>query len=131
MTLKSIPAVFGIAGMAAMAISSQAVADTAQEIRTAAEHAGLATQATSKRTVQMHLHHVINCLVGPNGDGFDASAGNPCDGQGDGAIPDSRDGAQRQRLNDALLKATNGLGQPDLGYAQRDAADAQAVLSGM
>lgn len=36
----------------------------------------------------MHLHHTLNCLVGPQDKLFDASAGNPCQGQGDGYLPD-------------------------------------------
>ena len=29
------------------------------------------------KTTQMHLHHVVNCLVGPQGEGFDASLREP------------------------------------------------------
>ena len=36
----------------------------------------------------MHLHHTLNCLVGPQDKLFDASAGNPCQGQGNGYLPD-------------------------------------------
>ena len=45
-----------------------------------------------------HLQHAVNCLVGPNGKGFDAAAGNPCGKAGNGAIPDSTDAAQKAKL---------------------------------
>ena len=41
--------------------------------------------------VQAHLHHTLNCLVGPGGDGFDAKQMNPCAQAGNGAIPDAKD----------------------------------------
>jgi hypothetical protein len=37
-------------------------------------HAGMALGAADLKLVHTHLHHVINCLVGPSGKGFDAQA---------------------------------------------------------
>ena len=59
------------------------------------------------KTVQMHLHHAVNCLVGPAGKGFDASAGNPCGKAGAGAIPDSTDSAQKAKLQ-TIADSTKG-----------------------
>ena len=50
------------------------------------------------KDVQKHMHHVLNCLVGPNGKGFDESFGNPCNGQGQGAIPETTDAATKTKL---------------------------------
>ena len=110
--------------------SSQAKADAdpAKETATAAYHAGLAAKASDMKTTQMHLHHVVNCLVGPNGSGYDATPGNPCKDQGAGAIPDNKDGAQKQKLQQALGKANDGLKQSDLAAAQKDASDTQVLL---
>lgn len=72
----------------ALPVSAQA-ADPAQEAATAATHAGLAAQGASIEQVHMHLHHTVNCLVGPKGPGFDATERNPCQKLGDGAIPDA------------------------------------------
>jgi hypothetical protein len=59
------------------------------EIKTATFHAGeLAQRATAVPVVQLHLHHVLNCLEGPKGADFYQQAGNPCQGQGNGIIPD-------------------------------------------
>ena len=50
-----------------------------------------AAQATDLNTVHMHLHHALNCLVGPNGKGFDAKEMNPCAhaGNADNTIDDT------------------------------------------
>jgi hypothetical protein len=65
--------------------SGVALADGPQQVGTASKHAGFAAAATDMKDVQKHMHHVLNCLVGPNGKGFDESFGNPCK-DGPGAI---------------------------------------------
>jgi hypothetical protein len=103
-------------------------ADAAGEITTAAMHAGLAAQGTDIATVHTHLHHTVNCLVGPGGTGFDAKELNPCANSGNGAIPDSSSTQTRQALDAALAKANGGLASNDLSAAQKDAADTEAML---
>ncbi len=99
------------------------------EISTAHKHALLAQGSTSLDMVQMHLHHVVNCLVGSSGAGFDAAAGNPCKGQGNGAIEDSAsDPALQGKLKAALAAAQSGLQSASLGGAQQEAAKAAAAL---
>jgi len=49
---------------------------------TAIRHAEFAVQAKDLEMIQMHLHHVLNCLEGKTRKDFDASYGNPCNGQG-------------------------------------------------
>ncbi len=80
------------------------------EIQVAAIHAGLAVEMHALAQTHLHLHHVINCLVGPNGRQFDPRAGNPCHGLGKGAIPDSRMSAPsvRSALHQALRNALAG-----------------------
>lgn len=58
------------------------------EVATALTHAGFAAKYDTMKEVTLHLHHVVNCLVGPKDKMFDSSAGNPCDGQGNGALVD-------------------------------------------
>jgi hypothetical protein len=73
-------------------------------------HAQIAAKMSSVDQTHLHLHHVVNCLVGPNGQGFDAKAGNPCKGQGNGAINDAKAGSDQQKLlEDALAVANMGL----------------------
>ena len=81
------------------------------------------------KMTQMHLHHVVNCLVGPKGKGFDTSNANPCKDYGNGAIPDMKDPNQKKALQAALAKANAGLKSKDMAAAQKDATDAQALLT--
>ena len=113
-----------------LAASPAWAADAGKEATTAAQHAGLAAQATIIDTVHAHLHHAVNCLVGPKGDGFDPKQLNPCDGMGGGAIPDTADAAKKKALNDGLAKAKAGLAANDLTEAKKDAADAATALKG-
>jgi hypothetical protein len=58
------------------------------EVKTAQTHAGFASKYDTLKEVTLHLHHVVNCLVGSKDKMFDASAGNPCEGQGNGIVAD-------------------------------------------
>jgi hypothetical protein len=104
------------------------VADPAQEATTGGVHAGLAAQAATIEQVHMHLHHTVNCLVGPMGSGFDAKEANPCQKLGNGAIPDTSDSATKAKLTVALAKAQAGLKTDDLTAARKAATEAQAAL---
>jgi len=75
------------------------------------------------------LHHVVNCLVGPKGKGFDESVGNPCKDQGNGAIPDTKNAAQKKSLQQALNRARAGLRAKDMATAQKDAVAVQGMLT--
>ena len=60
----------------------------AAALKTAITHAGFAEKYDTMKEVTLHLHHVVNCLVGPGDTMFDKAAGNPCEGQGKGIMPD-------------------------------------------
>lgn len=117
----------GTAALMLMSATSFA-ADAAKEIQTAATHAGYATEATVLKTVQAHLHHTVNCLVGPKGIGFDAKQLNPCKDQGNGAIPDTADAAKKKQLEAALASAKAGLKATTLAAAKADAQKTAASL---
>jgi hypothetical protein len=116
-----------VAAIAALPLQASA-ADVNSEIATAAQHAGLAAQSGDIAGVHMHLHHTVNCLVGPGGPGFDAKELNPCANTGNGAIPDSTSASTKQALQAALDKANSGLASNDLAAAQKDASGAEAML---
>lgn len=110
-------------------IAAQAyAADVKSEIVNAETHAGLAAKATAIDGVHMHLHHALNCLVGPSGTGFDAKQMNPCANSGNGAIPDTTDAAKKKSLQSAADKAASGIAATDLAAAQKDASDTAAIL---
>lgn len=119
-----------LAGIIIVAVlpASALAADPAQEAATGAVHAGLAAQATTIEQVHMHLHHTVNCLVGPKGQGFDAKEANPCQKLGNGAIPDTTDSATKAKLTTALASAEAGLKSEDLSAAKKSATEAQAAL---
>ncbi len=101
--------------------------DAPAEIATAAAHAGFAAASGDIKMVHMHLHHVVNCLVGPGGTGFDAMEANPCKGKGMGAIPDSMTD-KRMALQSVVDMAQHGIGQDDLAKAKAEATAVEAAL---
>jgi hypothetical protein len=124
---KSIAIAAAIGGVALLPLQAVA-ADLGGEIANAAQHAGLASQAADIAGVHMHLHHTVNCLVGPAGAGFDAKELNPCANSGNGAIPDSVTPAQKKALQAAAAKAETGIASADYAAAQKIAADTAAML---
>lgn len=80
-----------------------------KQVATAIEHAHFASEGKTTSIAHLHLHHVINCLVGPHGKGFDGAVGDPCKGQGNGALNDFS-GPERERvtLEQALSLARIG-----------------------
>ena len=106
-------------------------ADVAGEISTAATHATLASQAGALDGVHSHLHHTLNCLVGPGGTGFDAKEINPCAGSGSGAIPDTTDAAKKKELEEAANTVRAGLAATDMKTSMKAANDAATELKAM
>lgn len=128
-TMSSILALTGAVLLLAGLQPAAADTDVNKEVATAATHAGLAAKSTDMKMVQMHLHHTVNCLVGPKGKGFDTTVANPCKDQGAGAIPDTKDAAMKKTLRQALRQANAGLKTTDMATAQKDATNAQTLLA--
>jgi hypothetical protein len=101
----------------------------AKQVATAVAHAGMAMGAADLATAHAHLHHVVNCLVGTSGKGFDAKAEDPCKGMGQGAIPDSKgDIAEVDRLHAAVGQAEQGLKASTLDAVHADAKQVMETL---
>jgi hypothetical protein len=113
----------------ALLFGTTAWADKASEVEIAQDHAGLAIKASNIAGVQMHLHHTINCLVGPAGDGFDTKSANPCAKAGNGAIPDSSNAKQKAALQNAVMSAKQGLMTTDFAAAQKSAKETADAIS--
>ena len=116
-----------IASAVAMLLPTAVFADAAQEIATAQTHAGLAAKAPAIDGVHMHMHHALNCLEGPKGADFDATPGNPCASQGNGAIPDAS-ADQKAKLTAVVATLKAGLASNDQTAAAKDATDAAAAI---
>jgi len=116
-------------GFAALFAASPAfAAGLKNEIAAAAQHAGFASKGGDIKEVHMHLHHTINCLVGPDGQGFAPKELNPCKTLGKGAIPDATDDATKKALEAANEKAVSGLSENDLAAAQKTSGEVEAML---
>jgi hypothetical protein len=117
----------GAAVLAAAFAPGVALAEGPAAIGIAANHAGLASNGANIDAVHMHLHHVVNCLVGPGGNGFDAGQANPCMGSGP-AIPQTADAAMKMKLENAVNEARGGIANGDVAAAKKAASDVQAML---
>ena len=120
-----------LAGVAAASLATLipnvASADAPQAIGIAAQHAGLAANAGNINVVHTHMHHVLNCLVGPGGDGFDAMPGNPCAMAG-GAIPQENNADMKTKLLNVAASIRAGIGESNMDAAKKIATDAQSDL---
>ena len=114
--------------MLAQGIALAAEPQPAKEIEAAAKHAGFAAGAGDIDGVRTHLHHTVNCLVGPEGEGFAPKELNPCKALGNGAIPDTQDDVAKSALEAALEKAQSGLADENLETAKMSAMQTEAML---
>lgn len=110
------------------AFSGSAGADASSEVVTAATHAELAAGASDLNTVHAHLHHALNCLVGPGGEGFDSKELNPCAQSGKGAIPDTADAAKKKTLETAAERLRAGIAASDMKAAQAAGSETASML---
>jgi hypothetical protein len=106
-----------------------AYADAKSEIATAAQHAGLAAAASDLGQIHMHLHHAMNCLVGPQDADFDKTNTNPCAQQGKGAFPDESDAEIKTKLQNAMSAAADGIASKDVATAKKNAATVESLLN--
>jgi hypothetical protein len=120
----------GAASLFLLVVAPARAADAAREIAIADQHAGYAAAAKDVTMAHTHFHHVVNCLVGPAGAGYDAGQANPCASEGTGAIPDTADAARKQALQNAVAKALDGLKADDLMATRKTAGDISAILKG-
>ena len=111
-----------------LTFSIAAYADAKSEIATAAQHAGLAAAAPDLPQTHMHLHHALNCLVGPQDGDFDKTNMNPCAQQGKGAFPDESDADIKTKLQSAMSAAEDGIAASDEATAKKDAATCETLL---
>lgn len=118
------------------AVTSQEYAapsgDLATQLATAVQHAGFSASATEHAMAVRHLGHVLNCLAGAGGDGFNAEWGHPCDGQGAGIVADLASHPAAADLaivvEAARQLAAQGVAEGSLGAVQAAAYGVQALL---
>ncbi len=101
--LKTVPKILLSAAFSAgLALSAPGVSFAAhskdKQLSTAFHHASLAVKVKQAKMLHEHMHHVLNCLEGKDGKDFDASAGDPCKGQGNGAMNEANMSSHRKAL---------------------------------
>jgi hypothetical protein len=116
-----------VVGVMALSVQPAAAGDFKQQAATAAAHAGMAAAASEPGMTKSHMQHVINCLVGPAGEGFDSAQANPCKDQGFGATQDAPMD-KMPALQAALKLARQAFAEPDPAKARDKAQAVQAAL---
>ncbi|MBI4277594.1 MAG: hypothetical protein HY660_03975 [Armatimonadetes bacterium] len=104
-----------------------------KQLDTARTHAGFATSAGSLSGVHQHAGHAVNCLVGNKDKRFDRQWGNPCEGQGSGALVDLKAAGTRAAealkiTDEAARVGTDTLSAKDVGTAQAGAKKLAGLL---
>jgi hypothetical protein len=119
-----------LVGATALAQATQQALDS--QLATATQHAEFSMNADEHAAAARHLGHVLNCIAGEDGEGFDGAWGHPCDGQGGGIMADV---AAHPRSADvmALVEAAHalameGIQAESLGAVQAAAAGVRALL---
>jgi hypothetical protein len=122
LSLSSLCAAFALSG-------ALAAGDGPRQLATALAHAAMAVAAPDTAGVHMHLHHMVNCLVGPGDEDYDAKAGDPCKGMGNGAVTDTDDSLlDKDDMGVALDSALTGLATDDYQEAHDAAVLAEQQL---
>lgn len=128
MMKRSLMAIVAAASLFTLTLAF-AAGDAAKEIATAQVHAQMAATVKDINMVHAHLHHVLNCLVGPKGKLFDSSAEDPCKGMGDGALNDLGNSPKvRAKLEMAIKHAERGTRETSYKKAHAAALKAEALL---
>ena len=114
--------------------SGAALAGIGEELTLAQTHALLAYRSGRGGVggAKTHLQHVLNCLVGPGGEGYDAKPPmmDPCAGSGKGALNDAANPGQKEKVLAAIAmtKAGFAIEEPEKMQAHATAL-ADALLS--
>ncbi len=59
-----------------------------QQLQTAITHAGAAAGYNTTVEIELHLHHVVNCIEGKAGKNYFRGSGDVCQGMGKGLLAD-------------------------------------------
>lgn len=137
MTTRTLAVIATVVALLAGTVTSQSIeaptGNLAAQLATAVTHAGFSANAEAVDMASTHLGHVLNCIVGTGGEGFNAAWGNPCGSQGAGILNELASHPQADDLR-ALVEAARdlaaqGIGKDSLLAVQTAAAGAAALLS--
>ena len=124
-------ALAGFAMAATLLPPTMALAGIGEELTIAQQHSLLAYRSGGRGVggAKTHLQHVLNCLVGPGGEGYDVKPPmmDPCASSGKGALNDAVSPAQKTKITAALglVKAAFAIEDPEkMQAATTEIADA-------
>ncbi len=91
--------VFGIIAVLAVAalaltsatLGAEMTSAARRQLDTAITHAGAAAGYNTIPEIELHLHHVVNCIEGKSGKGYFKESGDVCEGMGRGLLADLKD----------------------------------------
>lgn len=123
-------------GSDAVPVVAQATQDALDaQLATAIQHAGFSMEAAELAMSARHLGHVLNCLAGEGGEGFDSAWGHPCAGQGDGILADVSTHPQHDAVillvRSAHALAMEGVESGTLEGVRAAAAGVRALLTAL
>jgi len=121
-----------IGGVATSQMIEAPSGELAEQLATAITHSGFSASAEDLAMASTHLGHVLNCIAGEGGEGFNADWGHPCGGQGAGIMNDLASHPQAADLEllvaNAHQLAMQGVTQESLTAVQAAAAGVGALL---
>ena len=101
--------------------------------KTTVQHSKFSQDYSNMKEITSHLQHVVNCIEGAVGPGFEGGAGNPCQGQGNGMIVDAKKAGGKFTQTVGWMEVADNLAKSGKRATSADAAKAygaatQAVL---
>src|SRR3990172_9708914 len=73
------------------AMAAEMMTAAKKELDTAIFHANLAAGYNNTKEIELHLHHVVNCIEGQNGKDYFKASGDVCAGMGNGLFADLKE----------------------------------------
>src|SRR3970040_2281584 len=70
------------------ALAAEMTSAAKKELDTAIFHANAAAGYNNTKQIELHLHHVVNCIEGKDGKNYFAASGDMCEGMGKGLLKD-------------------------------------------
>ena len=102
-----------------------------KQFDTAILHAKNAAGAATEQQVELHLHHVINCIEGKDGRNYFTASGDVCQGMGQGLLKDLQAAGMAGGFNDLISELFTSIHNEllKLGYSYEECAGMGATLS--
>ncbi len=131
--------VAGLLVAALALVATVVVAATTPEVqvldqwKTSVQHSKFSQDYSNMKEITSHLQHVVNCIEGSAGPGFEGGAGNPCQGQGSGMVVDAKKAGGKFTQAAGWMEVADSLAKTGKKATSADAAKAygaatQAVL---